>query len=124
MANEIRHRRLHAFYTSLALNWMIIAAVVVLMLSRNEQSLAIPVVCASLALAFFIAYTLWLWIAKPRSIMVSRRLSTACSFFVYYFLIVVCARAENPWWYAAPAIAAIILLFVETTKPSATRFDI
>lgn len=124
MNQLIRHRRLYAFYNSKVLNAMMITTIVSLMMGNFTGSLLLPIVCASLALAFFLGYSLWLWIKKPGRIIINTWLSRLDSLFVFYFLIVSAMRAPGPWWYIAPAACAVATLFIALTRNHDEEFEI
>lgn len=124
MEKKIRHRRLHAFYQSKVLNALMIVVVVSLLQIGYMQSLLMPVVCASMALSLFIGYALWLWIKKPRRIVINRWLSTVDGWITLYFLVVVAMKGASPWWYILPALAAILAMFICMVKPQDEVFEI
>lgn len=124
MNQLIRHRRLYAFYNSKVLNAMMITTIVSLMTGNCTGSLLLPVVCASLALAFFLGYSLWLWIKKPQRIVINTWLSGLDSLYVFYFLIVSAMKAPGPWWYIAPAACAVATLFISLVRNHDEEFEI
>ncbi|MDE6301925.1 MAG: hypothetical protein K2M19_09445 [Muribaculaceae bacterium] len=121
---EIRHRRLHAFYQSKVLNALMIVAIVSLLLMFYTRLMLLPVICGSLALLLFIGYSLWLWIKKPKSIMINEWLSTFSGLFTLYFLIVGAVDSENEWWYIVPVSVSVIVLFITLINNKDERFDI
>lgn len=126
MKQEIRHRRLHAFFESKVLSSLTIVLSVSLTMIGYMKSLELPVVCASVAFALFVSYSLWFWIKKPQQIVINNMLSNVSGFFTLYFIAIALFPIEsvNPWWYCMPAIAAIILMFVSVIKPSDKVFEI
>ncbi|MCM1355617.1 MAG: hypothetical protein NC212_04325 [Staphylococcus sp.] len=124
MAPEIRHRRLEAFYKSKVLNVLMIVVITSLfMLSYTGMSL-LPGVCASLALCLFIGYSLWLWILKPKRIVVNEWLSNVNGVFTLYFLITFTFKDGSPWLCMFPVIAAIVVLFVSLLRHDDELFEI
>ncbi len=112
MNNNIRHRRLHAFYRSKVLNALLIVVIVSLFLMGYTGFVLLPLLCSSLAMLFFLGYSLWLWIKKPKYIVINNRLSNISGAFALYFLIIGAIKATNHWWYITPIAFAVILLFV------------
>lgn len=115
--NQIRHRRLYAFYRSKVLNALMTIIIASLLMMAWLQSAMVPVLLMSLSLACFIGYSLWLWIKKPESITINTTLSFCSSFLTYYFLIVIGMKATGQWWYITPiALAAALLIFSLTGR--------
>ncbi len=112
MENNIRHRRLYAFFNSTLLNSMETTAIISLMLMGYCNDILMPSICASLSFVIFIGYSLWFWIKKPRTEMINTWLSNISSLYVLYFLIVVATKTESQIWYAIPAARGIITLFI------------
>lgn len=88
MNQNIRHRRLHAFYRSKVLNALLIVVIVSLFLMNYTGFVLLPLLCSSLAMLFFLGYSLWLWIKKPKYIVINNRLSNISGAFTLYFLII------------------------------------
>lgn len=124
MKQEIRHRRLHAFYTSKVLNSLMIVVVLSLLQMNYDRLLILAAVCGTTALLLFIAYSLWLWIKKPESIVISNRLSDANGIYLLYYLIITAVQPSNKWWYIAPIAAAVILLFATMIYDTDKKFEI
>lgn len=124
MKQNIRHRRLHAFYTSKVLNALMIVVIVNLWLMAYMKSMLLPVVCGSLALLFFIGYSLWLWIKKPKSIIINNWLSSLNGFYVLYYLIIAPMKAPNQWWYITPIVFSVVILFLALINKQDEKFDI
>lgn len=124
MKREIRHRRLQAFFKSKVLNSLMIVVIVSLLLMAYTGSMLLPAVCGTLALLFFIGYSLWLWIKKPKSIIINRWLSDMSGLFTLYFLIISAMKAPNQWWYITPVVLAVVLLFISLLKNHDEKFDI
>lgn len=101
-----------------------IVIIVSLLLPRCTQSMVLPVVCSALALIFFIGYSLWLWIKKPKSIIINKRLSDLNGLFTLYFLIIIALDSANEWWYITPIALSVVLLFVFLVKNQDEKFDI
>ena len=112
MKKEIRHRRLHAFYQSKVLNALMIVIIVNLLLMAYMSSMLLPAICGSLSLLFYIGYELWIWIKKPRTIIINSWLSNINGWYTLYFLIIAALKSSNPWWYITPAALAVVALFI------------
>ena len=112
MAQIIRHRRLHAFFQSKVLNSFMIVTIVSLLAMQCCTSMLMPLVCAATAMLFFIGYALWIWIKKPKSIVINNWISNLNSSFVFYYLIISASKSTNEWWYIFPAVSAICMLFI------------
>lgn len=124
MKLEIRHRRLHAFYSSKVLNGLMIVIVVSLLLMGYTQSMVLPVICGAIALSFFIGYSLWLWIKKPKSIIINNRLSNVSGVVTLYFLIIIAIDATNEWWYIIPIAFSVVILFISMIDNRDEKYDI
>lgn len=124
MEKTIRHRRLHAFYRSKVLNALMIVIIVSLLLMAYTKSMLLPVICGSLAILFFIGYSLWLWIKKPKSIIINNWLSDLNGSFTIYFLIINAMDAPNQWWYITPIVFSVVLLFISLVNNQDEKFDI
>ena len=124
MEQTIRHRRLHAFYRSKVLNALMIVVIVSLLLMAYTKSMLLPVICGSLALFFFFGYSLWLWIKKPKSIIINNWLSNLNGAFTLYYLIIVAMDAPNQWWYITPIVFSVVLLFISLVNNQDEKFDI
>ena len=99
---EIRHRRLYAFYESKVLNALMITVVTSLLLMAYTQSMLLPVICGSIVLACFIAYSRWFWVKKPQKIVINKWLSYMNGWFTLYFLIITAMDAHNKSRYITP----------------------
>lgn len=124
MRQDIRHRRLYAFYQSKILNTLMIVTVISLMQIGYLQSMVMPVICSSVSLALFIGYSLWLWIRKPKQITIDTWLSNLSIWFTLYFVVVVAMKDLTQWWYIFPIVAAIVLMFINLVRPHDELFDI
>lgn len=124
MKQVIRHRRLNAFYKSKVLNALIVVVVICLMIAAYSQSLFLPAVCGSLAMLFFVGYSLWLWIKKPKTIVINEWLSSVCSCFVFYYLIITLFDGLNRWWYMAPIVLSMVVLTATLLNFKDEKFDI
>lgn len=124
MTQMIRHRRLEAFYKSKVLNSMMIAVVTSLFLMSYTESMLLPVICSTVSLCFFIGYSLWLWIKKPKQIIINEWLSNINGLLTLYFLIVMGINDASFWWYILPAIAPIVIIFICLIQPKDEKFDI
>ena len=124
MAQQIRHRRLEAFYKSKVLNSLTIVIFTSLFLMAYTRSLLLPAVCASTAFSLFIGYSLWLWIKKPDKIVINKWLSNISGWLTLYFLITINISDAAPAWYILPIVAAIITMFIALTNNYDEVFDI
>lgn len=115
---------MHAFYQSKVLNALMIVEVVSLLMIGYMGSITMPAVCASITFALFLGYSLWLWIKKPRRIVINDMLSTASGFFTFYFIVVGLISPSNPWWFGFPVLCAIVVMFISMLKPSDEVFEI
>lgn len=89
-----------------------------------SKSMLLPVICGSLAMTFFIGYSLWLWIKKPKRITINNRLSNIDGWLTLYYLIVVSFGATNQWWYITPIALTVVLLFITLVSNQDEEFDI
>lgn len=124
MASEIRHRRLSAFFRSKVLNGLMIAVINGLLLMACLHQTALPVAFGSLAMLLFIVYSLWIWIKKPKTVVVNDWLSDINGYYTLYFLIVIGFDLANPWWYITPIALANIPLLIALTNHKDRPFDI
>lgn len=124
MTPEIKHRRLYAFYNSTALNALMIAMVVCLMLSVIITPAEIPLLAGAIVLLYCIGYSLWLWLKKPAAIEISPALSNISSIFLLYYLIIVAVSPDNAWWYIIPAFVALPAVLYFATGSRKEIFDI
>lgn len=106
------------------LNALMIVVIVSLLLRAYTKSMLLPVICSSLAIAFFIGYSLWLWIKKPKSIIVNEWLSNLNGCYTIYFLIIMAMDAPNQWWYITPIVFSVVLLFISMINNQDEKFDI
>ena len=113
-----------AFYRSKVLNAMMIVVIVSLLLMMCTQSMVLPVLCGSVALLFFIGYSLWLWIKKPGSIVINDRLSDINGLYTLYILIIVAINPTDKWWFIIPIVCAVFILFLELVNSKDEKFDI
>lgn len=112
MEVEIRHRRLYGFWHSKVCNALTILIIVGIFLLSFSESVYLPLICIALAFFAFIAYTLWIWIGKPRQIVINNWLSDAAFYMVFYFLVITAIRPENEVWYIIPVIGTMLILIV------------
>ncbi len=117
MDKTIRHRRLYAFYNSKVLNALTIVIIVGILLMSYFQSFLLPVICSATGFVLFLGYTAWLWIKKPKEIIINTWLSSVSGSFTLYFLCVAAINAENQWWYIFPIVAAVLILFLTLINP-------
>ena len=124
MSQNIKHRRLFAFFKSKVLNALMIVVFINLLLIGCVQSMLIPVICASLAMLFFTGYTLWLWIKKPQRVIINNWLSNLSSGLTLYYLIIIALEAPNQWWFITPAVFASVVLLISLFGWQDEKFDI
>lgn len=124
MNNKIRHRRLYAFYNSKVLNVLYLLFVISLLQIGYMESMLMPLVCSAVILALFIGYALWLWIRKPKRIIINSWLSDLTIWFSIYFVAVAAMDAASWLWYAFPTVAAIVVCFINMIRPHDEPFDI
>lgn len=124
MAQEIRHRRLHAFFESKVLNTLSIVITASLSMVGFTRTLTLPLLCAAIAFAIFVSYSLWVWIKKPSQIVINNLISNLSFVFSLYFIVVAVIMPANPWWFAVPLLSAIVLLSFSLIKPADRVFDI
>lgn len=124
MKQAIRHRRLHAFYESKVLNVLMIVLVMMLEWMNCTRLALIPGLCAAVALLFFIGYSLWIWIKKPKEIMINSTLSGFNSFFLLYFLITSAMSDPGEWWFIFPIFIGMIMLCISLVRSNDEKFVI
>lgn len=124
MKQEIKHRRLYAFFNSKVLNVLYVMGVLSLLQVGYLKSMELPVVCSSASFALFIGYSLWLWLKKPKQIVVNVWLSDLTIWFTLFFLIVAAMKATTWMWYTFPIVAAIVMWFIDMINPHDKLFDI
>ncbi len=124
MKQNLRHRRLYAFYQSKVLNALMIVVIISLLLMVYTESMLLPLICGSLAFLLFIGYSLWLWIKKPKSIIINKQLSDLKSILTLYVLIIVVMDASNQWWYITPIALSVVILFISMVNNRDETFDI
>lgn len=128
MQQEIRHRRLYAFFNSKVLNVLVIIGFVTLMQAMYMQSLLLPTVCSAVAFSLFIGYAIWLWVKRPKQIVINKMISNGSVWFTLYFvlmpLILRGNSSYNVLWCALPVVAAIILFFISMISQKDEIFDI
>lgn len=101
-----------------------IVVIVSLLLMAYTKSMLLPVICGSTALLLFIGYSLWLWIKKPKSIVVNNWLSNLNGWFCLYYLIINAMDAPNQWWYITPIVFSVFLLFISLINNQDEIYDI
>lgn len=124
MKEEIRHRRLYAFYNSKVLNLLYMVGIISLMQMVYTQHMTVPVLFAAAFFVLFIGYSLWLWIKKPAQIVINTWISDFSGLFSLYYLAVVAFDATSIWWYVAPIAAFIILILINMFRPQDKIFVI
>lgn len=94
------------------------------MIAAYSQTLFLPVICGSLAMLFFVGYSLWLWIKKPKTIVINPWLSSVCSCFVCYYLITTLFDGLSRWWYMIPIVLSVIVLTTTFLNYKDEKYDI
>ncbi|MDE6286551.1 MAG: hypothetical protein K2L99_06120 [Muribaculaceae bacterium] len=124
MEQQIRHRRLYAFYRSKALNALMLCIYLSLILTMSMKPVIFPQLCAAISGALFVGYALWIWIARPRRIVINDWLSNVSGLYFIYFLAVPWMKNPNPWCYMTPALLAIPLLFIFSLNLGDENFEV
>lgn len=124
MKQDIRHRRLYAFYNSKVLNVLVLIGVIALLLCGYSDSMLLPVICFATSFTLFIGYALWIWIKKPQKITINNWVSNLTGCFTLYYLIAIRFPNLAWWWFAAPIIAAIAICFFDMVRPHDETFVI
>lgn len=125
MEQQIRHRRLYAFYNSKALNVLLLIGVLSLLQTGYSEATPVPAIaCSAVAFILFIGYTLWIWIKKPKQIIINTWLSNLTIWFTLYYLIIIQPNDLSWWWFATPVMAAIIIYFIDMIRPHDELFEI
>lgn len=124
MENKIKYTRLYAFFNSKTLNVLMMTIITSLFIILLTDSLALPAICGSIAMVCFIAYALWLWIKKPRTIVVNTLLSNISSAFTFYFVIIVAARVSDRLFFVAPIILFVVVLFIASANYRDRIYDV
>ena len=119
MKPEIRHRRLHAYFSSTVLNSLTIVTVVCLLVAVYMDLAVLPLVGAATSFILFVVYSLWVWICKPMIIRINPCMSDISGLFVVYFLAFAAFMPANIWWVIIPLVASIVAMFlVQVLSPS------
>ena len=119
MNRRVRYRRLDAYYRSKVLNSLMMVVMMGLLLCRYcGDTYVVPCIIAGLALALFVAYSLWFWIKKPQRMVVNDMISDVASLMTIYVLIVNAMRVENVLWYVVPMVCGVVTMFVCMVKNS------
>lgn len=124
MKQNIRHPRLHAFYSNKVLNSLMMVIVVSLLMMLYTESRLLPGICCALALAFFIGYALWFWIKKPKTVIVNEWFSGLTGWFTLYLMIIAPMKTASPWWYIFPVAMAVCLLFISLLNNKDERVEL
>ena len=128
MGREIRHPRLHAFYHSKMLNILMIVLVNALLIMDwfilSGYDWMLPAICSAVILVLSAGYAIWLWVRKPRTVVINSWLYEMSGYLTLYFLAVVAMKASNQWWYIFPVVCSIVMLIISIVKPRDERFDI
>ncbi len=121
---EIRHRRLYAFFNNKVLNVLSLIVIVSLTQIGYLREIIGPTICAAFAFALGLGYGLWFWIKKPKKIIINRWISDRNIWFTLYFLVVTGFQWTSMWVCLAPILAAILLLFLNLLRPKDELFEI
>ncbi|MDE6384468.1 MAG: hypothetical protein K2K79_09010 [Paramuribaculum sp.] len=124
MEQEIRHRRLHAFYQSKVLNGLMVFIVVCLLMSMAYDFALFPLICGGVGLLLFVGYSLRLWICKPQAIVTNNLVSNINGLYTLYYLVIIAFDTVYRWWYLVPALLSIGVLMVCLCGYKDTRFTI
>lgn len=128
MGRNIRHPRLHAFYQSKVLNALMIVLIDALLIldwfMMSGYDWILPVICSAVAFVLFVGYSIWLWVWKPRTIVIDSRLSDMSWYLTLYFLAVVAMKASNRWWYIFPIVCSVVMFIMSLVKPKDERYVI
>lgn len=124
MNKLIRHRRLYAFYQSKVLNALMVLLICSLFLMYYTGMMLLPILCGTLALLFFIGYSLWLWIWKPARVVINGFLSDYTGYLILYFLIVGAIKTPNQWLSIFPVVISVVMFFIVMVKNFDCIFDI
>lgn len=117
MRNEIRHRRLYAFYHCKVLNVLEMLIVASLSSMGLIVSNLIPLTCAGIAFILFLCYSCWLWFRKPDRVVINKYVADITSITALYVLSILTLRPGSKWWYAAPLLCALWALAMLVIKP-------
>lgn len=83
----------------------------ILFLGWSDEIL-LSLIPAGTTLLFFVGYSLWFWIAKPKKIVVNNWLDTSNTICSIYLLAIIALHAQSEWWYIGGLIAMISILFI------------
>ena len=124
MINQIRHRRLYAFFHNKAMSTLVIFLSSVLPLLRIVSPNEPFVASIALAFALMLGYSCWFWIAKPAAVIVNRWLANLSSCFAIYMMAVVAMNTDNLLWISFPLVCAVIVIFVASIRKYDEEFVI
>ncbi len=125
MQQQIKHRRLHAFYESNTLATLVIIIDVCLLLPGSFPRIFIPMmVIGGAAFICGIAYSMWLWIKKPATIKINQWMSNISMWITLYYIFYAAMSPESIWWSIIPAACGILALLFNIIRPKSTTFTI
>lgn len=101
-----------------------ISLIVCLFIFIYTGLMILPMIAGAFLLAFFIGYSLWLWIKRPRNIVINPWLSDMSGLFTLYFMVVALIKNAGQWWYITPVVCATIVLFISLIRPKDESFEI
>ena len=124
MELEVRHKRLYAFYNSLVLNVLMCIEVILLCVMSYSRMMVLPGVLAGILLLVMLGYSAWLWIKKPREIVIDKWLADVSAYSTILFLIVLAIDPDDRWWYLVPAASTFIILITALIRKRSQKFSI
>ena len=124
MELEVRHKRLYAFYNSLVLNVLMCIEVILLCVMGYSRMMVLPGVLAGILLLVMLGYSAWVWIKKPREIVIDKWLADVSAYSTILFLIVLAIDPDDRWWYLVPAASTFIILITALIKKRSQKFSI
>lgn len=124
MKQEIKNRRLYAFFNSKVLNALLMVGIVCLLLMAYLKSVLLPALCGAIAFLFFIGYSLWFWIKKPKTIVINRRLSDVTGLYVLYDIITGATYPANQWLLIVPIALSVVVFAVSLLNNHDENFEI
>lgn len=108
---SVRHPRLDAYYHSTVLNFAMIVLCLALMTMRYPNCF-VAVWVASVAFIFFVAYSVWFWTGRKKTVGQSSLVSGIASGYVYYFLIVAAIKVPSMFCIVFAYIAAVATVLI------------
>ena len=124
MGLEVRHKRLYAFYNSLVLNVLMCIEVILLCVIGYSRMMVVPGGFAGILLLVMLGYSAWLWIKKPREIVIDKWLADVSAYSTILFLIVLAIDPDDRWWYLVSAACTFIILITALIRKRSQKFSI